>query len=1658
MRKVLSILIVATLLTLTFLSTVPTGMALRFSTNANLSTSDASFRGEVAFDNSGGSMAMVGDVNGDGYDDFLIGAMNNDQGGMSAGQAYLILGKASGWAMDRGLGASSASFVGPGLNNYTGNSMAGVGDVNGDGLDDFVIASYGNGTFTGKVYLFLGKVTGWAMDTPTTSADASFVGEGKNNFAGMSVSGAGDVNGDGLDDILIGATGSGYSGANAGQAYLIFGRAAGWAKNVSLGSVNASFTGESPGDWAGFSVAGAGDVNGDGLDDILVGADQNKDGGNNAGQTYLILGKRSGWAMRTNLSTSDASYWGEASNTAAELRVAGAGDVNGDGYGDMLFGYGFNSLGGIGAGHAYLVFGMAAGWAMDSKLANANASFSSEGTNNMLGHAITGAGDVNGDGLDDILIGAYQNNDMGGSAGKAYLILGRTSGWAQNMLVSKADASFRAEGANNAAGKALAGGGDVNGDGLDDIIIGAELNSEAANSAGQTYLLFPDKNAQPSAISAPVAYFDPGYTQPISSAVMYQRIYIQMNGTDSNSSRNDTTLVNVTSSISSPRGFQMRLYESGKATGIFRGNLTIMGLTNGKDRWINASRTEIVKVASVQDPTKSVTIKVTPIGIFPLKDNGSAVEDQPFERHYWSMGIPATAWTFTTNASWLLWNLAKQNITGTPDNRYVGSFWAKLNVSDGKGDYDEHYFTVIVKNTPPAINNTNILTATEHKEYKVDYNSTDDGQGKITWHMATNSSWLHFNATTGVLNGTPVEADVGKWNATISVDDGNGGWATTKFNLTVQNVNDPPLITSDDVVTAYQGRPYEVNYTASDPDAGDWVHWTMTTDAGSWLHFDTGLGKLWGTPSNPDIGDHWVNVSVIDLSGLKDSHNFTLTVENVNDPPFFTGVPVTLAPMFYKYKYQPTAYDIDAGTVLIFSLDKAPANMYIDKFTGSISWYPTKEQKGPNPVVIRVTDGLANATQAFNVTVEVPQIVLTAPVNGSTVDVRFPELAWTFGYNGTSTVRYDIYLDIKPNATALLDMFTNGTKYTIKTPLKDNTTYYWRVVPSVAGYPTGGDPSPVWSFHYQLPFVPVYKVIIALDRDQVTMHPGDAENVNLTVYNEGNVAGDIGLLATSPLDPSFIQPTKSVWVPAQGSKVVRVNITITKAGVLGHYSINITATFKNSTSYKILTLDVVKKPAPPVKQKQLWQEPGFWAIVVAIACVGGAGVGYMSYKRKKDEEARFKAERELQEARAAADEVEDFTIDEVFLIYRDGRLISHVAPKESTIDNQLFSGMLIAIQSFVKDSFKDQEGLTSFEFGSRKMILEKGNYVFLAVALSGAEPKILKGQMHELIQKVEGLYAGIVEKWDGNTGGFKDVELMLAAIFGIKEGMKIKKEKEEVKVLSGVEFFSGYVRLKVAVKNELVTGVHDVTLKLFYDDKVLRLDHIEPEYQMEGPTVKLGDIGKDEKRTVAFYLDPIICQESKVDAMLTFRDEYDHMGEVYMKTRPVDIVCPIFYTPETMNVAMLKRLLDTLKYSDSKIFQVGSKKELERAYGQAVDTARGYDIKFIREFKEEIPFKAETWFYGEVKETGEQLVIKVAGGEIQKYLQIFVASSNLASMTGLLAELGAQFRRKMDGTEKAPEEKVDLKPLKDQKVRDEIERAVLLLDKYAESEIEAKDE
>ncbi len=462
--------------------------------DTDLSASDASFIGENADDESGHSVASAGDVNGDGYDDILIGVPDNDDGGNGAGQTYLIFGKASGWSMDTDLSNADASFIGEDAVDFSGWSVAGAGDVNDDGYDDILIGAYwesSGDSAAGQTYLILGKASGWQMDTDLSNVDASFIGEERGDYSGKSVAGVGDVNGDGYDDILIGADGNDEGGGGfTGQTYLILGKASGWAMDTDLSNADASFWGAGVGDLAGYSVAGAGDVNGDGYDDILIGARKNDDGDSEAGQTYLILGKASGWSMDINLSNADASFIGEEYDDESGSSVTGAGDVNGDGYDDILIGASRNDDAGYYAGQTYLILGKASGWSMDTDLSNVDASFLGEGDYDYAGYSVAGAGDVDGDGYDDILIGARWNDDGGDEAGQTYLILGKASGWTMDTDLSDADASFWGEEADDSSGGSVAGAGDVNGDGRDDVLIGAYENDDGGSDAGQTYLIF----------------------------------------------------------------------------------------------------------------------------------------------------------------------------------------------------------------------------------------------------------------------------------------------------------------------------------------------------------------------------------------------------------------------------------------------------------------------------------------------------------------------------------------------------------------------------------------------------------------------------------------------------------------------------------------------------------------------------------------------------------------------------------------------------------------------------------------------------------------------------------------------------------------------------------------------------------------------------------------------------------------------------------------------------------------------------------------------------------------------------------------------------------------------------------------------------------------
>lgn len=447
--------------------------------------------GEAAGDLTGSAVASAGDVNNDGYDDILVGASGANGVGIYSGAGYLIYGDSTEFS-DITLSTSAVvKFTGEGADTLAGNSIASAGDVNNDGYDDILIGSAGSNDYvynTGAAYLIYGQST--ALSDLTLSADTAvkFTGEADGDRAGVSVASVGDVNGDGYDDILIGADSNDAGGIDAGAVYLIYGQSAN-LDDFTLDINNAvTFTGEADGDLAGSSVASAGDVNNDGYDDILVGAYNNS--GDNTGATYLIYGQSTTFSdLELNVSTG-VKFTGEAAGDFAGTAVASAGDVNNDGYDDLLIGAIYNTVGSVQAGAAYLIYGQSADLSDLTLSADTAVKFTGEAVYDVAGYAVSSAGDVNNDGYDDILIGSAANSAAGSSTGAVYLIYGQSTALADLTLSATTTIKFTGEAAGDNAGYSVASAGDVNGDGYDDLLIGAINHVVDEVQSGVVYLMY----------------------------------------------------------------------------------------------------------------------------------------------------------------------------------------------------------------------------------------------------------------------------------------------------------------------------------------------------------------------------------------------------------------------------------------------------------------------------------------------------------------------------------------------------------------------------------------------------------------------------------------------------------------------------------------------------------------------------------------------------------------------------------------------------------------------------------------------------------------------------------------------------------------------------------------------------------------------------------------------------------------------------------------------------------------------------------------------------------------------------------------------------------------------------------------------------------------
>jgi len=395
----------------------------------DLSDADASFLGLKPATMAARQVYTAGDVNGDGYDDFLLTCW---MCWGSKGAAYLFLGRADAdWGQNYPLEEPDARFIGENYNDRAGYYAATAGDVNGDGYDDFLITAVGDeeggGFRAGQTYLILGRPQAdWGIWFFLDQADASFLGETEGDAAGRSASGVGDTDSDGYSDFMIGAPFNDDAGIDAGKAYLVRGRqAADWGMDYGLAQADASFVGEAEGDQMGRRVSGAGDANGDGYDDFLLGASYNDQVAPDAGKAYFFLGRPTvDWGQAYPVAQADASFLGENGAEQAGRRVSTAGDMNHDGLGDLIVSAPHNSRYASEAGASYLLYGRtAADWGLDYPLSQADIIFVGEAADDHAGYDVAPLGDMNGDGVDDLVLGAWAADVNGDQSGETYVIL-----------------------------------------------------------------------------------------------------------------------------------------------------------------------------------------------------------------------------------------------------------------------------------------------------------------------------------------------------------------------------------------------------------------------------------------------------------------------------------------------------------------------------------------------------------------------------------------------------------------------------------------------------------------------------------------------------------------------------------------------------------------------------------------------------------------------------------------------------------------------------------------------------------------------------------------------------------------------------------------------------------------------------------------------------------------------------------------------------------------------------------------------------------------------------------------------------------------------------------------------------------------------------------
>jgi hypothetical protein len=909
--------------------------------------------------------------------------------------------------------------------------------------------------------------------------------------------------------------------------------------------------------------------------------------------------------------------------------------------------------------------------------------------------------------------------------------------------------------------------------------------------------------------------------------------------------------------------------------------------------------------------------------------------------------------------------------------------------------------------------------------------------------------------------------------------DAAGNWMAT-MPAVLTPVNDPPRLEGVPTWQVTEGEEGTLDLSQYIVDANNDVMGITVVPRGAPNVSVTGL--LLKALYVDWVADHVVEVSISDGEDTN-YYNITVHVLNVNDPPFITSLPSETATVGEAYTYQVGFYDPDPDDVFAYGLIDPPTGMTVSP-AGLVSWTPFATQVGGHTVNVSVSDGTVTVYQEWVVdviasTTGEPYFTNTPPSTATAGELY----SWTASAEDPDGDTLYFHLQTGPDGADVHQLSGLLTW----TPVKDRKNTTADVAFGI--YVTDGSNVVPMSFTVTVTYPPnqaprikgTVPDIDAKGRKQVQLDPymedpddpvagltwsvegGDDELFTATISgNTLTIEPKEGAKGSATLtlrlrDETGDEDTQTVsvtvtpkvtggedgetsWLPWLVLVVLIVVVAIALVVMSRRRGLEEEPDPEPVVEEPLVEVPVEKEPAPVEEDlDQLLEEieaspsEGFVEPAVTAAAVPGAAFSPSTYM-----------------------------VEQVFVVYKDGRLVSECSREECrTRDADLMSGMLIAIQGLIQDGLESGGQLRSINYGDNIIRMVQGEHVVLAAVVYGTPDDALTDELESTVHRIEGSYAGVIEEWTGDLETLSGVKnlvnpLIFATAHLTREDVEALTAAEGVTVLSAIDFFRGYVRLKVAAVNGTDELMADASMEVLYNRDLLRLERVEPEsLDLVGDRVRMCNVRPGERSTVAFMFDPQICQESHVDGTLTYYDVHGEVHRVAMKRRKADIVCPVFFTRENANTAMLRRLIkEKLHQSDLRVFRYPSTLGPEEVFKMG-KSALGGDIQRVSEYVlEGPPYEAEVWYYGETRVKGFQMVMRVSVIESKGVLEFFVASTAMEPITGLIAECRRELDRVM--MERTSSRK-GMEVERDEEVRRDLERRPLLIDRQDEGEVEAGD-